>query len=389
MSRFNFLASDSTHELMWDRAREFYNESRYNEALVMYLELLSHGLDADLAYEAGSCYYHLGQYTKAIPLLESSVQLNDRRFTAFKNLADCYQKTNNPQKAIYGYIRARGLKPDDTDCCFNLGKLYSAQNMIFESTYFYNKFLQYEKDKKSERYRSVNSGLNNGRSNADKFLSNASRAYFRKELTSAKDNYILALNNYPISYDANLNLARVYHDMNNHLEAIKYFIRALFLNNNDRKLYMHIAGEYSYIRDYTRAYCYIKRYIETLLSSPNQAEYLNAIKYLKSFEPHIKKDAIKPPVSLIENNKYYEAALEYENILILNPDNGDFKINTQLYESLSKPENTLSKLYNKTGNNLLHAGKPKEANKFFTRVMEISAQNSDEYKFAKAKLTNV
>ncbi len=389
MSRYNFVASDSTYELAWDRAREFYNEGRYSEALVIYLELLSHGLDSDLAYEAGSCYYYLKEYSKAIPLLENSVQLNDRRFIAFTTLANCYQNTNNPRKAIYNFTRARGLKPDDANSCLNLGKLYSTVNMDFESSYFYNKYLQYAKDKKEENYRTVSSSLNNSRTNADRFANNASRAYFRKDYNSARDNYLLALNSYPISYNTNLNLARVYHDMNNHHEAIKYFTRALFLDNKDRKLYMHIAAEYSYMRDYTRAYCYLKRYINTLIANPNQAEYLNAVRNLNSFEPHIKKELIKEPLHQLENNKYFDAMLEYENILILDDDNSDAKIQFQFYEGLSTPENSLSKLYNKTGNELLHAGKFKEANKFFTRVMEISQQNSDEYRFAKAKLTNV
>ena len=135
MSRYNFIASDSTYELAWDRAREFYNEGRYNEALVIYLELLTHGLDSDLAYEAGSCYYYLKEYSKAIPLLENSVQLNDRRFIAFTTLANCYQNTNNPRKAIQNFTRARGLKPDDANSCLNLGKLYSTANMNFESSY--------------------------------------------------------------------------------------------------------------------------------------------------------------------------------------------------------------------------------------------------------------
>ena len=101
------------------------------------------------------------------------------------------------------------------------------------------------------------------------------------------------------------------------------------------------------------------------------------------------QECVNHIMEILENNKYFDAMLEYENILILDNDNIDAKIQFQLYEGLSTPESSLSKLYNKTGNELLHAGKHKEANKFFTRVMEISQQNSDEYRFAKAKLTNV
>ena len=389
MTRHDYWASTSTHEYMRDRAKEYVAEQKFSDALLLYRELMATGVDPIIYYEAASCLYQLGDYINAADYLEKSVHLNDRRWSSFNLMGACYEKLGNTTRAIYAYTRARALKPDDTRITLLLAKLYSTKNMMFEATHLYSKFLQYSNDKRDENYRTVSRLLNEGRSSSDRNLMTANRAYSRKDLNSAKNSYQLATSNYPINYDANVGMARACHDTADYKNAIKYYLRALYINSRDSKILMQIAAEYSFLRDYTRAYCFIKRYLKTVVS--NQTEYLNAMKNLKMLEPHINCDGITSVESLYNNNHYLEAFYDCENIMILNEGNtpSDVRLKYQELEGMAYPEKTLSTLYNKTGLELYNSGKIKDANKFFTRVMEISTKDSEEYRLAKAKYSYV
>ena len=389
MAPHDYWASTSTHEYMRNRAKEYITEQKFSDALLLYRELMATGADSIVYYEAALCHYNLGTYIAAVELLEKSIQLNDRRWSSYNLLGACYEKLSQTDKAIYAYSRARGLKPDDTAVTLTLAKLYTSQKKTFEATYFYNKFLQYSKDKREENYRTVSRLLNDGRAASDRSLANASRAYGRQDYASAKTNYLQAVTAYPINPSANLGMARVCHDTADYNNAIKYFLRALFLNPKDSKILMQIAAEYSFLRDYTRAYCFIRRYLKTVVS--NQTEYLSAMKNLKMLEPHINCNGITNAENLYKSNQFLEAYYDFDNIIILNELNTspDVRLRHQELESIIYPEITLSALYNKTGMELYKSGKFKEANKFFTRVMEISAKDTEEYRFAKAKFSYV
>lgn len=385
-SRFDYWASDSTYEYTLEKARECYDSGRYGDALIMYHQLMSTGVDADTYFEAGCCYHKLLDYERAIILFEKSLQLNERRWSALTRLADCYYKLKEYNKAIHTGMRARTLKPDDLISTLELSKYYEENNRLFESMYYRLKVLQSISDKRDENYKKISKTLSTARQEAERHANSAYRSLGRKELVPAQTSYLQALKIYPISYETNYNLAMVYRDLGKPQNAITHFMRALFLNPREKRIYNLIASEYSKLKDYTRAYCFVKRYLNTLITSANQTEYLNAMKNLKLLEPHINKDFKTNPDIYVQTNSYIEAYYDAENQAIIS-ETGDSQKICEVYATLLFPEETLSKLYNKTGANLFNSGKIKEANKFFTRVMEISAKDSEEYKFAQARLS--
>lgn len=385
-SRFDYWASDSIYDEVLEKARDYYESGNYSDALKMYNELvMTTGVDADIYHEAGCCYYKLSEFSKAVAYFEKSLQLNDRRWNGFSLLAECYYNLKQYDKAIYNSLRARALKPESLQEILSLSKYYSENNMKFEGFYYLNKGFQLLTDKRNDEYKRISRILSGARYAADKFANSAYRAFSRKEFVSANNFYKQALNEYPISYDYNYNLAIINRDMRNSKESIFYFLRALFLNPRETRIYMHIAAEYSKLRDYTRAYCFVKRYINTLIANPNQAEYLSAMKNLKMLEPHINQSFSVDVSGLLATNKYLEAFYELESSLLI-IDNPKSKIELEKLETMLFPEQSLSKLYNSKGADLYTQGRFKEANKFFTRVMEITAKDSAEYKFAKDRV---
>ena len=392
MSRIDYWATTSTHEYMYEKAWEYYSNGNYTDALTLYSELMNSGVDDELYYNAALCCNKLNKQEQAVEFLEKSLALNDRRFDGFILLAEIYTSLNSASKAIYNYTRARALKPDHSGACAALVDLYAKQGQKFESDYYRSRFLQYTKDKRSALYRSLNAENNNARAEAGRYFLTASRAFARGDLFTAKRDYKSGLDIYPADYESNFTYARVCNDLGDNTEAVKYFIRAMFLNNENAGLYMYIASVYSKLRDYSRAYCFLKRYLTLLVSTHNQAEYLKTIQSIKSLEPYSKNGSVS--VSSAENyfnsNRYFEAYLEYGNLVILSEGkNSDIEVRLQLLELMVHPDTYWSKLYLRKGQALYDSGKIREANSFFSRVMEILPPNSSGYKLARSKITNV
>ena len=392
MSRIDYWATTSTHEYVYQKAGEYYSDGKYGDALTLYRELMNSGVDDDLYYNAALCCNKLGEFKQAADYLEKSLALNDRRFDAFVLLAEIYSGANENSKAIYNYTRARALKPDYPPACLVLADLCQKQGMEFEAVYYRTKFLQFSKDKRTPEYRRLNNEINNARAEAGRYTVSGARALSRGDVITAVNEYRNAYRFYPADYDTNIGLARGLNDTGDFNGALRHFIRAAYLNNSDSRLFMYIASVYSKIRDYQRAYCFAKRYLNTLISAHNQAEYLKTIKTVNSLEPYSGSGNVSEETAenYFASNRYYEAYLEYENLSILSPE-PDYNITVrfQLLELMVNPEKYWSKLYLKKAQSLYNSGKHQEANGFFSRVMDLSPQNSEEYKSARAQISYV
>ncbi len=392
MSRIDYWATTSTHEYMNEKAWEYYSNGKYIDALTLYTELMNSGVDDELYYNAALCCNKLNKLQQSAEFLEKSLALNDRRFDGFILLAEIYTKLNFLKKAIYNYTRARALKPDHSAVCTALVELYTKSGQKFEAGYYRSLFLQYTKDKKSPLYRTLNSENNNARTEASGFFTAASREYTRGDLYAAGNDYRQGLSIYPADYENCFAYARLCNDSGDNTEALKYFIRAKFLNNENSELNMYIASAYSKLRDYQRAYCFLKRHLNSIAVVHSQREYLKTMKSIKSLEPHAKSGNVSAAAAenYFNSNRYFEAYLEYENLFILSEGtDSEIKIKLQLLELMVRPDIYWSKLYLKKGEALYTTGRIREANEFFSRVMEILPPNSSEYKIARSKIKNV
>ncbi len=392
MSRIDYWAGASTNEYVYDKAGEYYSNGNYDDALTLYRELMNSGVDDDLYYKSALCCNKLGDYNQAAEYLEKSLRLNDRRFDAFILLAEIYTMQGRNSGAIYNYTRARALKPDHLQTCISLSELYKKQGMEFEAVYYKTKFLQFSKDRRSPEYRSINTGINNALAEAVRYENSAARILARGNAVGAISDYRNAINIYPVSYNTNVGLARALNDSGDFNGALRYFIRALFLNNNDKMLLMYIASVYSRMRDYTRAYCFAKRYLNELVSAHNQAEYLKTIKTINSLQPYAKPESLSRSAAenYFSSNRYFEAYLEYENLSVISDNQeSDIQIQLQLLDLMVNPEQYWAKLYIRKGQSLYNLGKMREADGFFARVMELSGPDSEEYKLARASISYV
>ena len=114
----------------WDQknlqAHDLYIQNKYEEALALYLEILAADPNvAFIQFNAGNCYYHLGNYEAAARSFREAVRLKPDFFEAYTNLANTYGRLKSspartgPPRSPARAARSRA-RPDGrgaNECC--------------------------------------------------------------------------------------------------------------------------------------------------------------------------------------------------------------------------------------------------------------------------------
>lgn len=98
------------------KANEYYNAKDYKKALDMYEKAIQFkDNEAASLYNSAVCLIKLKEYTKAIPLLKSAINLKkDSKY--FFNLGYCYTMIKDTRKALIYFNTAWSLNNEDVDC---------------------------------------------------------------------------------------------------------------------------------------------------------------------------------------------------------------------------------------------------------------------------------
>lgn len=100
----------------FQKANEFYNTKDYKRAIAMYQKAIeTKENEAAAFYNAAVCFIKLGQYDKAISLLESAIS-KKKESRYFFNLGYCYTMMKNNKKALIYFNTAWALDNSDKDC---------------------------------------------------------------------------------------------------------------------------------------------------------------------------------------------------------------------------------------------------------------------------------
>ena len=89
-------------------------------------------------------------------------------------------------------------------------------------------------------------------------------------------------------------------------------------------------------------------------------------------------------------NNYHFALFEYENCLIMDKNcSYDYSSIVQELKSFINPEERIIKSCFERGGFCYSNGDHKQANKYFSKIMTLSNENSPEYRLAKSRIINV
>ncbi|TFF39326.1 DUF5107 domain-containing protein [Mucilaginibacter psychrotolerans] len=131
---FYFKAGDEQKAAYWYHQGAKANPylcfpNRLEEILILQTASEIDPDDARAPYYLGNLYYDKRQYTEAIRCWEQSVKLDDTFPTVLRNLGiACYNKQNNPEKALAYFERAFALDPTDARVLMELDQLYKRLN---------------------------------------------------------------------------------------------------------------------------------------------------------------------------------------------------------------------------------------------------------------------
>ena len=374
-----------------EAAKNHYMSGDYQSALKLYLSLINTSISYKLYHRIGKCYYKMGDLINAEEYFQKSIGLEKNENPSYLYLGNIYYKKEDLRQAIYYWACTFAYKPDDEIVCLNLATSYFSCGMKFQSIFYYEKYLKYAKDRGSA-YSAVKKSLEEYTKIGTDFLQKAKIAISRKDYRSSIEFLTFAYKNLPTNYDINLLLGTSYLAENDNMHAMIYLKQAYCINNSSLEVLQMLTSVFINLGDYTAAYCTLRRILPLVIN--NQEEYLNTMKIIKEINSTFDKQSYIGHKEWGDNyyreNNFHFALFEYENCILLNEN-----MSEELKETIDKlklfinPEPKIIQSCLDKGNKLYKDGNFKSSNKYFSKVIQLSDSETNEYKLAKSRMVNV
>lgn len=375
-----------------EAAKGLYQTGNYSGALKLYLDMINTSYSYKLYYEIGRCYYKTKDFGNAEKYFLQSIELEKYKNPSYVFLGNICYKQQNLNKAIEYWTFSSAYKPDDESVCLNLATAYFSKEMKFQSMYFYQKYLKYAKDKNSTYYLEIKKSIDEFTKMGGEFYRKAQRAIDMKDNSTAIQALEYAAKNFPIGFDINYLLGKLYYAEKDYKNALIYLKQAYCVDKKSMDILQMLASTMINLRDIKGAYCCFKRIIPLVMNS--QKEYLELIQTTKNLENNIADMSSDYNAEQAEqyynDNNYHLALFEYENCIILEPEKAaKYDEVIQRLKSFINPEERIIKSCFERGGASYSNGDYRQSNKYFTKIMTLSGADSSEYKFAKSRLVNV
>lgn len=394
MTNSDFYIQDNSdiEETKLSAAKNHFSAERYSDALKLYLDIASTSASYKVYYEIGRCYYKINEFEKAKEFFINSIGLEENKNPSYLFLGNIYFKLEQTDKAIENWVKAYSYKPDDEAVCLNLATSYFSKNMKFQSLFFYEKYLKYAKNKTSDYYLEVKKSIEEFSRTGKEFYQKAQKAIAANDIDTAIQALAYAANNFPTYFDANYLLGKLYFEQKKYLEATAYLKQAYCLDNKSYDVLHILPYAMLHLGDFTSAYCCFKRLLPLILN--NQKDYLETIQTIKQLETGLDYQSTLEHKAwgdkYFEENNYHYALFEYENcVLIDSSKTTDLAVMMKEIKTYLNPEERIIKTCFEKGDIYYSNGDFRQANKYFSKIMSLSSENSSEYKFAKSRLVNV
>ena len=375
-----------------EAAKSLYQAGDYTGALKLYLDMLNTNYSYKLCYEIGRCYYKLEDMTNAESYFTSSISLEEYKNPSYLYLGNIFYRKQDINKAIEYWITSYSYKPDDESVCLNLATSYFSRDMKFYSVYFYEKYLKYAKDKNSDHYKEIKKSLEDFSEIGNSFYKKALRAVNMNDNQTAIQALDYAVKNFPVNFDINNLLGKLYYNEKQYSHALKYLEQAFCVDSKSIDILKMLSSVMIHIGDITGAYCCLKRMLPLVIS--RQKDYYDIIRTTQEFESKFSENRTDKHLELAQQyyseNNYHLALFEYENCVIL--DNTLAEVYDDIIQKIKlflNPEEKIIKSCFEKGALYYSEGDYRRSNKYFTKIMTLSNESAPEFKLAKSRLTNV
>ncbi len=374
-----------------EAARNHYMSGDYQAALKLYLSLLNTNISYKLYHRIGKCYYKMGDIKNAEENFEKSVSLEQGDNPSYIYLGNIAYRKEDLKRAIYNWACAFAYRPDDESVCLNLATSYFSCGMKFQSIFYYEKYLKYAQ-KNGSSYSAVKLSLDEYTKIGNEFLQKAKVSIAKKDYKATIEFLTFAYKNLPTSYDINFMLGTAYLAENDNMHAMIYLKQAYCINNKSIESLKMLTSVFINLGDYTAAYCVLRRILPLVIN--DQEEYLKTMQVIKELNSTYDEQSYIGHKEWGDNyfreNNFHFALFEYENCTLLSED-----MKQKLADKIERlklfinPEANIAKINLEKANTFYKKGDFKLADKYFSKVMVFSDPESQEYKIAKSKVTNV
>ena len=374
-------------------ALNHYKKKNYREALQLFMGVSHTNASSDIYLNIGNCYYMLDSLNEALEYWNKTINLDSKNSHAYTNIGNLYYKTGNIKKAISYWLVSLISRPEDANTNLNLALAFNEQGMRFESIKYFEKYIKYEEEKRSENYIKIKSNLNRCFNIANQYLSMGVDFQMKNDYKKAAACYFKSLATYPNLSKTNLNLGIIFFEDKNLELAIKYWKNASHIDPNYDKTYSNLAISYDLKKEFDYAYCYYNLYLNFIMN--NKDKYYKITKRLNKIKPFLNKnpDLINKHLDLAQkhlaNNEIYDAIDEFRTYSILKPEEQEkYKDIIKKLESYLNPELSIISRCFEIGNKLIREEQFKEAKSYYWRIMKLSSPQYLEFSKARAKYSH-
>ena len=387
-SDYYIIDNSNIEEKKLEAARNHYMNGDYKAALKLYMSLINTTISYKLYHRIGKCYYKMGEMKNAEEYFLKSISLEKGENPSYIYLGNIFHKKEDLKKAIYYWACAFAYKPEDENICLNLATSYFSCGMKFQSIFYYEKYLKCAKDK-GNSYNAVKKSIDEYVGIGNEFLQKAKTAISKKDYKTAIEFLTFAYKNMPTNYEINFLLGTAYLAENDNMHSMIYLKQAYCINSSSIEVLQMLTSVFINLGDYTAAYCTMRRIMPLVIN--NQEEYLSTMKVIAELNETFDEQSYIGhkewgDIYFRENNFHF-ALFEYENCALIS-DNMKKELNDKIntIKLFINPESHIIKTSLEKGNKLHKEGKTSAAQKYFTKVIQLSDPESTEYKIAKSRV---
>ncbi|MHC9543266.1 MAG: protein kinase [Vulcanimicrobiota bacterium] len=118
----------------------------YKAALPLLVRAQTSSKTSDGFFSLGTCYYHIGDYEKAVWTLRGSMALQKNHLAALLLLAECHDKRGNAGDAYSAYKSAYHMKPEQISLLFQMARMADKMGEYGTSKECLKRYLALESD---------------------------------------------------------------------------------------------------------------------------------------------------------------------------------------------------------------------------------------------------
>lgn len=338
----------------------FFKYEKLDLAMVFFSKVIDIDPHNAQAYvNIGNIYYENKDIETAANFWKYALTLDATVEKAYLNLGNYYYRRGDIDSAISYWLILQSISPTENNSLFNLAVSFEEKNERLLSLFYFEKYLAKAITQKGlVHYEKAQQKIFKLKSAANRNFKVGLKYQRKKEYLKALKAFVKTVEVFPLHLKANLNAGSLSYANDRIEEAISFWHRVAVLEPDNKNNVINLAIAYDRTGQNSHAYCLYQRYLKTQedLKTFENLKIETRIKELEKimddkntlYAYHYSKAE-----EFFRRKDYLSAFFEYENSLILKPDNAELEEKLSAIRLALYPEANLAQAYIKSGKRAL------------------------------------